>query len=148
MVRASKKRKSFVSLVIFFATILLLLSFWVIRQDGNNPSESLLIHDVVISAEIDDTRRLTGTVSRFPYGSRQICIRFNYSRAAEGSEIRVLWFMGGYLIQSDSFVLPTPSGFRVYCLILEDGQPLPRGSYSVGILSSEERISDFRFEIY
>ena len=143
-----KKKKPFVLFVIFFATVLLLLSFWVIRQNSSRPGEFLLIHDVVISAEVDDTKRLTGVVSRFPYGSRQICIRFNYSKATEGTEIRVLWFMGDKLVQSDVYVLPASSGSRVYCLIRENGQPLPKGSYSVGILNNEERISDFRFEIY
>ena len=143
-----KKKRPFVSLAIFFATVLLLLSFWVIRQNSNNLGESLLIHDVVISTEVDDTRRLTGTVSRFPYGSRQICMRFNYSKAAEGAEIRILWFMGDKLIQSDSYALTATSGARIYCLAREDGQPLPRASYSVGIFNKAERISDFRFEIY
>ena len=144
----SRKKKSFVSLAVFFATVLLLLSFWVIRQNSNNPSESLQIHDVVISTEVDDARRLTGAVSRFPYGSRQICMRFDYSKAAEGAEIRVLWFMGDKLIQSDFYTLAAPSGVRLYCLTREDGQPLPRGSYSVGIVNKTECVSDFRFEIY
>ena len=145
-----KKKKPFVLFVIFFATVLLLLSFWVIRQNSNKPGESLLIHDVVISTEVDDTTRLTGAVSRFPYGSqsRQICMRFNYSRAAEGAEVRILWFLGDKLIQSDTYDLGASSGTKIYCLARGDGQPLPRGSYSVGILSNAERISDFRFEIY
>ena len=143
-----KRKKSFVSLVVFFAVVLLLLSFWVISRNSSKPSESLLIHDVVLSTEVDDTKRLTGAVSRFPYGSRQICIRFNYSKAQEGADIRVMWFMGDKLVQADSYALSTSSGTKIYCLTLENGQPLPRGSYSVGILNKSERISDFRFEIY
>jgi len=144
------KKKPFVLFVVFFAVVLLLLSFWVIHHNNSNPSESLLIHDVVISTEIDDATRLTGAVSRFPYGSgtRQVCMRFNYSRAAEGAEIRVLWFKGDDLIQSDTYYLGASSGTKIYCLAREDGQPLPVGSYSVGILSNSERISGFRFEIY
>jgi len=144
----NKTKKPFVSLVIFFAAVLLLLSFWVIHQNGNISSESLLIHDVVISTEIDDATRLTGAVSRFPYSSRQVCIRFNFSRAADNAEIRLLWFMGDDLIQVDTYELGATSGTKIYCLAMEDGQPLPRGSYSVGILSNLERISGFRFEIY
>ena len=143
-----EKKKPFVLLVIFFATVLLLLSFWVIRQNSNKPSESLLIYDVVISTEVDDTKRLTGAVSRFPFGSRQIFMRFNYNKATEGTEIRILWFMGEKLVQSGSYVLFALSGTKIYCLTLENGQPLPKGSYSVGILNKAERISDFRFEIY
>jgi len=143
-----KNKKPFALLVIFFATVLLLLSFWIIRQNSNKPSESLLIHDVIISTEVDDTTRLTGAVSRFPYGSRQICLRFNYSRATEGAEVRILWFVGDKLVHSDSYALAASSGSKIYYLALENGQLLPRGSYSVGILNNAERISDFRFEIY
>jgi len=142
------KKRPFVSLVVFFVTVLLFLSFWVIRQNSIKPSESLLIHDVVISTEVDDDKRLTGAVSRFPYGPRQVCLRFNYSKATEGAEIKVLWFEGDKLVHSDSYTLSASSGFKIYCLTLENGQPLPKGSYSVGILCNTERISDFRFEIY
>ena len=144
---AKKKKKPFVLLVIFFATVLLLLSFWVIHQNSNKPSDFLMIYDVVISTEVHDMR-ITGPVSRFPFGSRQVCMRFNYSKATEGTEIRILWFMEDKLLQSDSYDLPAPAGAKIYCLILETGHPLPRGSYSVGILNNAERISDFRFEIY
>ena len=108
----------------------------------------MMIYDVVISTEVDDKLRLTGAVSRFPYGSRQMCLRFNYSKVTEGSEVRVLWFLGEKLVQSDSYALSTSSGTKIYCLVKENGQPLPKGSYSVAILDNAERISDFRFEIY
>jgi len=143
-----KRKKPFVFLAIFFAIALLLLSFWIIHQNSNKPSESLLIHDVVISTEVDDAKRLTGVVSRFPYGSRQVCMRFKYSKAAEDAEIRILWFMGDKLVQSDSYTLSSASGSKIYCLIQESGHPLPKGSYSVVILREAERISDFKFEIY
>lgn len=143
-----RKKKPFVSFVIFFVAVLLLLSFWVIHRNSSKPGKSLLIHDVVISTEADDVTRLTGAVSRFPYGSRQVCMRFNYSRAVEGAEIRVLWFMGDELIQSGTYDLGASYGTKIYCLTKEDGQPLPEGSYSIGILSNSERISGFRFEIY
>lgn len=142
------KRKPFLLIVIFFATILAILSFWVIQQNSNKPGESLMIQNLVISTELDDKLRLTGSVSRFPYGARQVCLRFDYTRAIEGSDIRILWFMGEKLVQSDTYTLSTPSGSKIYCLVRENGQPLPKGSYSIGILYRTERLPDFRFEIY
>ena len=144
----SEKRKPFLFIVVFFATILPLLSFWVIRQNSSKPGESLMIHNVVVSSEMDSRLRLTGAVSRFLYGSRQVYLRFDYSKATEGSEIRILWFMGDKLVQSDTYTLSTPSGSKIYCLVRENGQPLPKGSYSIGILYKTERIPDFKFEIY
>jgi len=143
-----KKRRPFLLIVIFFAAILAFLSFWVIRQNSIRPGESLIIHNVVVSTELDDKLRLTGAVSRFSYGTRQVCLRFDYSRAAAGSEIRILWFMGEKTVQADTYSLSAPSGSKIYCLVRENGQPLPRGSYSIGIVSNPERLPDFRFEIY
>jgi hypothetical protein len=144
----SKKRKSFLLIVIFFATVLLLLSFWVIRQNSSKSSESLMIHNVVVSTELDDKLRLTGTVSRFPYGFRQIFLRFDYNKTTDGNEVRILWFMGEKLVQADTYQLLASSGSKVYCLVQENGQSLPRGSYSLYILNNSERLFDFRFEIY
>ena len=144
----SGKRKPFLLIVILFAAILAFLSFWVIRRNSNKPGELLMIHNVVISTELDDRLRLTGVVSRFPYGARQVCLRFDYSRATEGSDIRILWFMGEKLVQSDTYALSVSSGSKIYCLVRENGQPLPRGPYSISIQYNAERLSDFRFEIY
>ena len=144
----SGRKKPFLIFAFFFATIFLLLSFWVIRRNGSKLSESLMIHNVILSVDVDDTLRLTGAVSRFPYGSRQICLRFDYSKAASDSEIRVLWFLEEKLVEADTYALPEPAGSRVYCLVRENGQPLPKGSYSIAIINNTERLSDLGFEIY
>ena len=107
-----------------------------------------MIHNVIISTEVDDKLRLTGTVSRFPYGSRQVCLRFDYSKAVPGSEIRVLWFFGEKLVEADTYALFEPAGSRIYCLVRENGQPLPKGPYSITIVNGAEGLSDFGFEIY
>jgi hypothetical protein len=143
-----RRKKPFLFFVVFFATILLLLSFWVIRRNSTKPTDSLMIHNVVITTESDSRLRLTGTLSRFRYGSRQVFLYFDYSRATKGSELRILWLMGEQLVQAGTYALDTSSGSKVYCLIREDGQMLPRGFYSISILNNSERLSDFRFEIY
>ncbi|MDR1376332.1 MAG: hypothetical protein LBJ22_02380 [Synergistaceae bacterium] len=107
-----------------------------------------MIHNVIVSTELDDKLRLTGTVSRFLYGPRQIFLRFDYSKAAEGGEVKIRWFLEEKLVQSDAYKLYTSSGSRVYCLVRENGQPLPRGPYSISILNNSEHLFDFRFEIY
>ena len=144
----SRRKKPFLLLVFFFAAIFLLLSFWVIRRNSTKSNDSLMIHDVVISTDVDDTSRLTGAVSRFPYGSREVYLRFNYSKAALGSEIKLLWFCGEKLVEVGECALSEPSGAKVYCLMLENGQPLPRSPYSIAIVNKSERLSDFLFEIY
>lgn len=110
-----------------------------------------MIHNVVIGSDLNDKLRLTGAFSRFPYGTRQICLRFDYSKAEEGSEVRILWFSGERLVRSDAYPLSVPSGSKIYCLLQENGQPLPKGPYSLGILHKAEKAEqshEFKFEIY
>ena len=144
----SGRKKPFLIFAFFFATIFLLLSFWVIRRNGDKSSESLMIHNVVLSTEVDDRLRLTGAVSRFPYGSRQVYLRFDYSKAVPGNKIKVLWYFGEKLVEADTYELSEPSGFKIYSLVRENGQPLPKGSYSIAIKNNTESLSDFLFEIY
>ncbi|MDR2176373.1 MAG: hypothetical protein LBO82_10630 [Synergistaceae bacterium] len=142
------KRTPFLLLVVLFATVLLFLSFWIIRQNSSKPGGSLEIYHVTISTETDDRRRLTGVVSRFPYGARQVCLYFDYGKITRDSKVEILWSIGDKIVQSGSYVLSPPSGSRIYGLVLEDGRPLPKGPYSVRLIFGKDFFSDFRFEIY
>lgn len=107
-----------------------------------------MISNVAISVDLEARRFLAGTVSRFPYGARQVCLRFDYSSVRKGADIEVLWHLGEQLIQRDSYELPSTSGTRMYCLLKEDGSPLPRGAYTVNVICEEETLPKFHFEIY
>ncbi len=144
----SKKIKPFLFIVIIFAIALPLLSFWVIRYNSARPSDTFLIHNVALTTELDKHRRITGTISRFSYGARQVCLRFDYSRVTAGSTLQVEWRCGEKLVKVNSYELSESSGSKIYCLLLENGQPIPRGIYSIGLIYRSERIPDFRFEIY
>jgi hypothetical protein len=146
--RKAGARKFFLLLIVVFTVTLLFLSFWAIRRSGQKSDESLRIYNVTLSTEVYDRSRLTGIISRFPYGARQICLAFDYDGAAEESGIKVLWMIEDKLIHADSYVFSASSGSKVYGLVLEDGEPLPRGFYALRILAGTRRLSDFRFEIY
>ena len=88
------RRKPFLFLLVAFTFVLTLLSFWVVRQNSVRPSDSFMISNVTINVDLQERRFLTGTVSRFPYGSRQVCLYFDYARVEEGSEIQVVWRWG------------------------------------------------------
>ena len=142
------RRRPFLFLLVVFAFLLTLLSFWVVRQSVVRPSESFMVSNVTVNADAHDRRFLTGSVSRFPYGSRQVCLYFDYARVEEDSEIRVVWQWGDKIVQSETYPIPAPSGSRMYCLLQESGGPLPRGNYTVGIVYRSEAIPKFHFEIY
>lgn len=144
----SEKRKPFLLLLVFFALVLTALSFWVVRENSVKPSQSFMISNVAVNVDFENRQFLVGTVSRFAYGARQVCVRFDYSRVEEGSQIEVVWDWGEKRIQTEIYDLPAPSGSRMYCLLKEDGSPLPRGSYTVGIIYRSEPMPKFHFEIY
>ena len=144
----SKKNKSFLVAAGFFAASLLFLSFWIIYQKSGNPVESLMVRNVVISTDLSDRLRITGYHSRFPYGTRQVSLRFDYSKAARDEDIKVLWFMGERLVQSGNYALTGTSGSKLLSLTRRNNQILPRGLYSIAMLNDTERLSNFRFEIY
>ena len=142
------RRKPFLFLLVAFTFVLTLLSFWVVRQNSVRPSDSFMISNVTINVDLQERRFLTGTVSRFPYGSRQVCLYFDYVRVEEGSEVQVVWRWGGKVVQAETYPIPSPSGSRMYCLLQESGVPLPRGNYTVGIVYRSKAMPVFRFEIY
>lgn len=142
------RRRPFLLLLIVFTVLLTLLSFLVVRQISIHPSESFMISNVTVNVDPHDRKFLTGTVSRFPYGSRQVCLYFDYARVEEGSEIQVVWSWGDKVVQAETYPLPAPSGSRMYCLLQESGIPLPKGNYTIGIMYRSEAMPKFHFEIY
>lgn len=143
-----KKHKPFLLLPVLFILVLLLLSFLIVRRNSVRLGENFQVSNVTVNVDLQDRRFLTGTISRFPYGARQVCLRFDYDRADEGSEIQVVWRWGDRVVQAETYPLPAPSGSRMYCLLQESGVPLPRGGYTVGLQYRSEAIPEFYFEIY
>ncbi|MDR1741744.1 MAG: hypothetical protein LBR38_07900 [Synergistaceae bacterium] len=124
---------------------------------------AISIHDVTLSTDPVSTRVLTGSASRFRQGVRQIFLRFGYrqgnalplrdnSLLEDGSpvsgDVQVVWKMDGRVASAETYSLSAPAGSCVYCLVREDGLPLPNGRYSVGIYPSGGSPSEFTFEIF
>ena len=57
----------------------------------------------------------------FPGGSKQVCLRFNYSKGRVGDSLKVVWNYEGRSIQEDVFRISEPKGFKAFCLLREDG---------------------------
>lgn len=143
------KHKSFFPLLLIsFAVALTILSFWVVRKNSLNPRQGFTISNVSVSVDFDDRRFLAGTASRFPYGTRQVFVRFDYSCLEANSSMDLSWDWGQKRVQSETYELSAPSGTRMYCLLKEDGSPLPRGMYTVTIQCLTEIMPNFHFEIY
>jgi hypothetical protein len=141
----SRDGKLFLLLVGFAIFFLFAVSFGAIRS--KKAAGSFELHNIVLCDELDDRMNPIGGASSFSYGIRQLCLRFDYSRAGDGENIQVRWYYRGRPIHSQEVALSPGSGARVFCLLLEDGSPLPRGSYSVRISLFDRDVSDTFFEI-
>ncbi len=124
---------------------LLVFSFWTVRS--NKAAGSFEVHNVVLREEVEANGSFHGGNSRFVYGIRQICLRFDFARATGGDSVQVQWFFRGHPIHSESIRLPSGDGSKTLCLLQEEGFPLPSGPYSVGISVYDKVLSDMAFEI-
>jgi hypothetical protein len=136
-----------VTLICVFA--LLFISVLLVYHYIKKPSDTIIIRNVVLSDEMENQSRLTGTISRFSYGTRQIFVFFDFEKAQIGTNIAVCWYYGGKEVRVDVHKLEEPSGYRVYCLLKEDGSLLPRGAYYLRIMQGDKAvIPDYVFNIF
>ncbi|MBQ7263956.1 MAG: hypothetical protein IJR14_09610 [Synergistaceae bacterium] len=143
-----QRQRIFPWLLISCAVSLMVAIFWFVGASSVKPTQGLMISNVSVSVGIEDRPFLAGTVSRFRHGARQVCIRFDYDRLQDSEQIDVLWDWGEKRVQEERYALPAPSGTRMYCLLKEDGSPLPMGPYTVTIQRGDEILPQFHFEIY
>ena len=145
----SFKRYYFFVVTLICTFALLIISVLLVYHYINRPSDTIIIHNVVLSDEIENKSRLTGTISRFSYGTRQIFVFFDFEKAQVGTIITVCWYYGDREIRSDVYRLDETSGYRVYCLLKEDGSLLPRGAYSLKIMQDNKAvIPEYVFNIF
>ena len=142
------KHRFFLLLLGSFIVALTSLVLWTAGRNSLRPARELMISNVSVSVDFEDHQFLAGTAFRFAYGARQVCLRFDYSRLEEDARIEVLWDWEDKRVQAEKFVLPAPSGTKMYSLLKEDGSPLPRGAYAVTIQCDPEVEPRFHFEIY
>jgi len=140
----SRDGKFFLLLVGLAIFSLIAVSFGAIRS--KKAAGSFEIHNIVLCDEVDGGIKPVGVGSAFSYGTRQLCLWFEYSRAGDDENIRVRWYYRGRPIHSQEVVLDPGSGAKAFCLLLEDGSPLPKGSYSVRISLFDRVFSDTFFE--
>ena len=145
----SFNRFSFFAVTIICTFALLIISVLLVYHYINRPSDTIIIHNVVLSDEIENKSRLTGTISRFSYGTRQIFVFFDFEKAQPGTNITVRWYYGEREIRNDVYSLDETSGYRVFCLLKEDGSLLPRGAYSLKIMQDNKAvIPEYVFNIF
>ena len=125
--------------------LLLLLSAWSLKADLF--TDGFHIDKSVICLELDENRKPLHISSKIQYGSRQICLWFQYSKAKEGNHLDITWYYGKDKVLTEQLKLMTADGVKAFYLLREEGTPLPVGSYKVVISTPVKTLSEIKFDI-
>ena len=125
--------------------LLLLLSAWSLKADLF--TDGFHIDKSVICLELDENRKPLHISSKIQYGSRQICLWFQYSKANEGNHLDITWYYGKDKVLTEQLKLMTADGVKAFYLLREEGTPLPVGSYKVVISTPVKTLSEIKFDI-
>lgn len=147
MVIMSRNGRLFLLLVASCIVLLLGLSFWAVKHNRRTADSSFQLENVVLCDEVDEKMRPLHTGSQFVFGVRQLCLSFDYSLDSKRSNIRIKWYYGDHLIYSEVLLLSPRRGVKVFCLLREDGSPLPMGMYNVQVCYDGTVYSSLAFEI-
>ena len=129
----SKNGRSFLLLVSSGLILLVVLSVWTVRHCNNKNSFRLV--KVVMCYEVDETFMPVGVASSFSYGTRQLCLWFEYGLVSRDCTVDVKWYFDGNLVSTENVVLSSAVNKKSFCLLREDGSPLPVGAYYVELIA-------------
>ena len=125
--------------------LLLLLSAWSLKADLF--TDGFHIDKSVICLELDENRKPLHISSKIQYGSRQICLWLQYSKAKEGNHLDITWYYGKDKVLTEQLKLMTADGVKAFYLLREEGTPLPVGSYKAVISTPVKTLSEIKFDI-
>jgi hypothetical protein len=91
------------------------------------------LEDIQICEELDEDMKPLNAGKSVQEGIKQVCLWFSYSSAREGDSLEINWAFENQTIQRDVFRIASIEGVRAFYLLMEDGSPLPAGSYSVDL---------------
>lgn len=141
----SKNGRSFLLLVSSGILLLVILSVWTIRHCDKKNSFQLV--DAVVCDEVSESFLPVGASDRFAYGTRQLCLWFEYRKASHNCEVSVEWYYRDALVFSQVICLSSLNGKRTLCLLREDGSPLPAGQYHVVLHLDGKDALDLAFNV-
>lgn len=143
------KNMSEKSSLFFLGAIVVLLIFLAILSFKAGPfRSSFSVDEVLISQELDGSRKPIRIGNRIPSGVRQVCLWLKYSSAREGSYLEVSWFYQDEMVLSERVGLTAKDGVRAFYLLRDSGDALPTGDYKVTVSTAAKKWSetDFRIE--
>ncbi|MCD7952629.1 MAG: hypothetical protein LUG14_06870 [Synergistaceae bacterium] len=134
-------------LILLGVAVIMLVALIVVSLKSGLLGSTFRIDKAVVCVELDRNRLPHKVMNTIQYGTRQVCLWFQYSFASEGNHLEVSWYYGKDLVLSEPLKLMTKDGVRAFYLLREEGTPLPVGKYRVTISSPTKRLSELEFEI-
>ena len=134
-------------LILLGVAVIILVALIVVSLKSGLLGSTFRIDKAVVCVELDRNRLPHKVMNTIQYGTRQVCLWFQYSSASEGNHLEVSWYYGKDLVLSEPLKLMTKDGVRAFYLLREEGTPLPVGKYRVTISSPTKRLSELDFEI-
>ena len=131
MAKSSGRNQSGALIMLGVSTVALMFFIsWSFRAD-NMIAGSFRLEDIQICEELDEDMKPLNAGKSAQEGIKQVCLWFSYSSAREGDSLEINWAFENQTIQRDVFRIVSVEGVRAFYLLMEDGSPLPAGSYSV-----------------
>jgi len=144
MVIMSRSRRTFLLLLSSGIFIVSTFALWTVFR---TESTSFIFNRAVVCDEVDENYKPSGVASCFDYGTRQICLWFDYLTEYESCEILIYWYFRDSLVFRETVDISSTTGKKTFCLLREDGYPLPWGDYRVRIELNGRNLTTLNFSI-
>lgn len=105
------------------------------------------VGDLVLCEALDEVNHPVNTGNEFKWGTRSVCLLFDYKAFQKDTTLYVRWQYKGHTLAEEQVVLTDESGFCAFYLMKEDGAPLPIGDYSVAVESMGHVLSKAFFVV-
>jgi len=88
-----------------------------------------------------------GITSNFSYGTRQLCLWFEYESVSRNCRAYVKWYFDNKLVSTENVVLSSAINKKTFCFLREDGSPLPAGAYCVELVVDGRIVGKLTFTV-
>lgn len=105
------------------------------------------VGDLVLCEALDEINHPVNTGSEFKWGTRSVCLLFDYKTFQKDTRLYVRWQHEGLTLAEEEVILADESGSCAFYLMKEDGAPLPIGDYSVVVESMGQVLSKAFFVV-
>ena len=140
----SRSRRTFLLLLSSGIFIVSTFALWTVFR---TESTSFIFNRAVVCDEVDEYYKPSGVASCFDYRTRQICLWFEYLTEYQSCEILIYWYFSDSLVSSETVDISSTTGKKTFCLLREDGYPLPWGDYRVRIELNGRNLTTLNFSI-